>query len=202
MPEELDHITDLISSLPGIGRKSAARISFFLLQQSSEYIQDFASSLTGFHANIAYCSNCGALKKKSAPCSFCENDSRNDNIICVVEQPSDIYSIENTGDYQGQYHVLMGVLSPLDGIGPEDLRLNELVSRLNDEITEIIVATNPSIEGNATAHYILDLVKNHYKGQQPQVSRIASGLALGSQLDYADSAVISQSLKARTPVEN
>lgn len=200
----MDHLLNAaassISQLPGIGYKSAVRIAFYLLRQDKNEFESFIRALTSFKENAAFCEICGALKTAGSPCEFCDNYERDTNRICVVEQPSDIYIIERTGDYSGRYHVLMGVLSPLDGIGPEDIRMNELIARIesNPETEEIIIATNPSIEGNATANYINELVKNSRNNRKIKVTRIASGLAAGSQLDYADSGIVSQALRSRT----
>lgn len=200
MIPELDTLVQYISSLPGIGKKSAQRIAFFLLKQEPQYIRHFQSAMDAFYANVRYCDNCGALKSSEKDCQFCAS-SREQTSICVVEQPSDVYAIESAGEFHGLYHVLMGVLSPLDGIGPSDIRLSELKSRvaLLPALQEIIVATNPSIEGNATANYIASLFKER---PEVRVTRIASGLALGSQLDYADSKIISESLRGRVKIES
>lgn len=198
MLSELNRVIEEISSLPGIGRKSAARLAFHFLRQSPDELKRFTGTLHEFHTNVDTCNVCGSLKSSAENCHFCESARRDRSTICVVEQPSDIYIIENTGEYNGLYHVLNGVLNPLDGISPEDIRINELIERLNADssVNEIIVATNPSVEGNATAHYIAASISSGIK-----VTRIATGLALGSQLDYADSVSVSQSLRARTPVE-
>jgi recombination protein RecR len=198
MKKIFSELTDIISTFPGFGNKSATRIAFFLLKQNDSFINSFVDKLTEFHKNIELCPVCGVLKDKSFQCSLC-SESRDNSTIMVVEQPSDAYSIENSGDYHGLYHVLMGVLSPLDGITPSDIRINELRERLNRHniVNEIIIATNPSIEGNATANYIAEEFKNY---TQIKISRIAMGLAIGSQIEYTDSKIISQSIKNRTPI--
>lgn len=196
MNSRFNDLSNLIASLPGIGQKSASRISFYLLRQSDHYISHFIESISSFHKSMEFCRECGALKDKNSACSLC-SATREQSIICVVEQPSDAFTIEKSGDYRGLYHVLMGNLSPLDGIGPEDIRLNELMTRIrkNTALTEIILATNPNLEGNATANYIADLMKDF---GTIKVSRIAMGLAIGSQIEYADSTIISQSIRNRT----
>lgn len=196
----LSEITALISSLPGIGQKSATRIAFFLLRQPDRYINHFVSTLQKFHKNVEFCSNCGVLKDIEKTCTLCSPE-RDQTMICVVEHPSDAFTIEKSGDYHGLYHVLMGCLSPLDGIGPDDIRISELKSRVmkNQTLCEVIIATNPSIEGNATANYIAEDLKN-FKGVK--VSRIAMGLAIGSQIEFADSKILSQSIKNRTEIQN
>jgi recombination protein RecR len=194
----LSELTALISSFPGIGQKSATRIAFFLLRQPDQYIQTLTDAIKKFHDNVEFCHNCGVLKSHGRECSLC-GPLRDQTTICVVEQPSDAFTIEKSGDYHGLYHVLMGCLSPLDGIGPDSIRLAELKSRIlkNQATGEIIIATNPSIEGNATANYIFEDLKEipHIK-----VSRIAMGLAIGSQIEFADSKIISQSIKNRTQI--
>jgi len=194
----LSELTALISSFPGIGQKSATRIAFYLLRQPRQYIHHLVKTIEDFRENVGFCSQCGVLKNNDRECSLC-SASRDQTMICVVEQPSDAFMIENSGDYHGLYHVLMGSLSPLDGIGPEDIRLAQLKKRAaqNQALQEIIIATNPSIEGNATAGYIAEDLKEI---SRVQISRIAMGLAIGSQIEFADSKIISQSIKNRTPI--
>jgi recombination protein RecR len=201
MLPELESLVHQISQLPGIGRRSAARIAFHLLSSPESSVKQLAEGLIAFKRNIEKCECCGAIRQAELLCSYCEKGSKPDIVqICVVEQPSDIYAIESSGEFHGSYHVLHGALSPLDGIGPEKLTLNELQNRVNNlsSLTEIILATNPSMEGNTTANYINEMFKEN---QGIKITRIASGLALGSQLEYADSMTISQSLKARTLFE-
>ena len=197
MNRQLNNVTDLIASFPGIGRKSAARIAFFLLRQPEAYITNLIDNISDFYTNTEFCPNCSVPIEKNSECSFCTS-TRDQTSICVVEQPPDAYVIEASGDYHGLYHVLMGCLSPLEGVGPEDLRFTELYTRIKSltTVTEVIVATNPSIEGNATAHYIAEQLEPF----NVQVTRIATGMALGSQLEYTDSKVVSQALNARTPL--
>lgn len=205
MSPELHDVTEAISSLPGIGKKSAQRIAFYLLKLEPHQLNQFTTKIQKFHDNTEFCSQCGAIKSKEQSCSFCDTE-RESSVICVVEQPSDIFAIENTSDYHGRYHVLMGVLSPLDGIGPDDIRLASLKKRVHENraVTEVIVATNPSIEGDATANYIASMfadLENEPERSGFSVTRIASGLAAGSQLDFADSQIITKSLRARTLIE-
>lgn len=198
MAEELEEVIRFFSDLPGLGKKSAVRIAFHLLRQEEREIKNFIHAIHHLKENVEFCSICGALKSKAEDCSFCNSQKRDKETICVVEQPSDVMAIENTGEYYGLYHVLMGVLSPIDGFGPDDIRLQELLARVDENTKEIIVATNPSIEGNATANYISSLLVEH---PHVKITRIASGLALGSQLEYADSRVLSQSLRGRVILE-
>lgn len=197
--EELETLIQYFARLPGLGKKSAARIAFRLIAQDEPEVKNFTDAIQNLKANIEFCPICSSLKSKTQPCQFCSSAKRDKTQICVVEQPSDVMAVENTGEYNGLYHVLMGVLSPIDGFGPEDIRLKELKERISNDTREIIVATNPSIEGNATAHYILSMLENRHPNVK--ISRIASGLAIGSQLEYADARVLSQSLKARIILE-
>lgn len=199
MPPELLAAIDAIQSLPGIGRRSAMRIVFSLIEAGKTRVENLAHTLTELVANISACSRCGAYTSRLAEpgvagCAYCDNPRRDHASLCVVEQPSDIYAVENTAEHRGLYHVLGGVLSPLDGIGPEELHLPELAERAGRlGIKEVIVAANPSVEGNATAHYIADLLKP----AGIRVTRIATGLALGQMLDFAETQAISQSIRQR-----
>jgi len=198
MPPEFENIIRLIQTLPGVGRKSAMRIAFHFLKQPQEDITDFAQGLHQFHDHIKLCGTCFALKSVNEICQYCHS-KRHNGQICVVEQPSDIFHVEQTGDFFGIYHVLLGVLNPLEGVHPQHIKLNQLYTRIKEDnnLQEVIVATNPSIEGDATAHYIASLLQDctHVK-----ISRIASGMATGSQLDFADAQMISRSFKARTEI--
>ncbi len=191
------HTAKFFSSLPGIGHASAYRIAFYLLKQPQKNIQHFADQLVKFHANIQYCVICGALKETMQKCVYCCSEERDKTILCVVEEPSDIYLIEETNIFRGIYHVIMGALSPIEGITPEDLRIKELIYRVKEEspIEEIILATNPTIEGNATAYYIIETLKQYKPNMR--FSRISSGLAMGSKLDYADVHILADSIENR-----
>lgn len=194
MPPELLAAIEAIQSLPGIGRRSAMRIAFDFIRQGKPYAENFNRVISQLVDSITSCDRCGAYKGEGKPCPYCDNPRRNRENLCVVEQPSDIYAIENTGEFFGYYHVLGGVLSPLDGVGPNELRLPQLAERVKSlMIKEVIVAANPSVEGNATGHYIADLLKP----SGVRVTRIATGLALGQMLDYAETQAITQSLKQR-----
>lgn len=199
MPPELLAAIEAIQSLPGIGRRSAMRIVFSLIEAGKGRVDALTTTLTDLVSSISACDRCGAYtSNRTEPaatgCAYCDNPRRDKSSLCVVEQPSDIYAVENTGEHRGLYHVLGGVLSPLDGIGPEELRLPQLATRSeNLGIKEIIVAANPSVEGNATAHYIADLLKP----MGVRVTRIATGLALGQMLDFAETQAISQSIRQR-----
>lgn len=199
MPPELLAAIEAIASLPGIGRRSAMRIAFELIKAGPLKVRNFTSAIANLSAGVATCERCGAYVSNSTPdakgkCQFCDSARRSQHSICVVENPWDVYAVENTGEHHGLYHVLGGVLSPLDGIGPNELNLPQLLERVKAlSATEVIVATNPSVEGNATGHYIADQLKP----LGVRVTRIATGLALGQMLDFAETQAISQSIRQR-----
>ena len=197
MPPELVDAIEAIAALPGIGRRSAMRIAFDLIHQGAPRVRNLTHALVQLVAEVAACSRCGAYITRNPEkefCQYCDSPRRSHESLCVVENPSDIYAVENTGEHSGLYHVLGGVLSPLDGVGPEELNLPKLGERVRAlSIKEVIVAANPSVEGNATGHYIADMLKP----AGIRVTRIATGLALGQMLDYAETQAISQSLRQR-----
>lgn len=182
--------------LPGIGRKTAERLAFFILKDDEETVGKFAEALLDVKNSIKFCRVCFNITEDEL-CEICRNSHRSRKIICVVEEPRDIWAIEKSGSYNGVYHVLMGALSPLDGVGPENLKIRELLQRVQeDEIEEIIIATNPNVEGDATAIYISGLIKP----LGIPVTRIASGLPAGGDLEYADSVTLSKALAGRRPL--
>jgi len=185
-----------LSKLPGIGRKTAERLAFYLLKEEENLGQSLAHAILEVKEKSRFCSLCGNITEDD-PCEICSNPHRNKKLICVVEEPKDIWAIEKIGTYNGTYHVLMGALSPLDGIGPEKLRIRELLKRAHEvEVEEIIVATDPNIEGDATALYLSKLIKP----LGIPVTRIASGLPVGGDLEYADSVTLSKALSGRRPL--
>lgn len=196
---EQSAITRLVgefSKLPGIGRKTAERLAYHILKEDDSFGQNLARAITEVKEKIVFCSICGNMTEED-PCRICENHHRNRKLICVVEEAKDIWSIEKIGTYNGVYHVLMGALSPLDGIGPEKLRIQELLQRVQGEqAEEVIVATNPNVEGDATALYLSRLLKP----LDVTVTRIASGLPVGGDLEYADSVTLSKALMGRRPL--
>lgn len=194
----LQKLVSSLSILPGVGRKSAMRIAFFLIRMDLKNFDDFLSNLRKIKETIIFCNICGGITDKKI-CDICSSDSRNSRLICVVEEPEDILFIEKTGEVRGKYHVLNGVISPLDGIGPEKLRIRELLQRLKDlEIEELLIATNPTLEGDATASYITSLLKDsHIK-----ITRIAHGMTVGSTLEFADQYTLGRAIKSRTTLEN
>ena len=188
--EEL--ITEL-ARLPGIGRKTAQRLTFHLLQQSPEQAQRLASVLTSVSERVRSCEACGNLTEEQ-PCDICRDPRRDRGVMCVVEEPSTVGVVDRSTDFRGQYHVLGGRLSPLDGIGPEALRLDRLVQRVRDGgIREVILATNPSMEGEVTATYIQQLLA----GMDVRVTRLARGLPMGGDLEYVDGVTLAHALVAR-----
>jgi len=188
-------ITEL-TRLPGIGRKTAERLAFFILKEDERFARDLAEALIDVKRNMRFCRLCYNVSAQEL-CEICADPRRNQGLICVVEEPKDIWAIEKSGSFSGVYHVLMGALSPLDGIGPDKLRIRELLQRLQaGKVEELIVATDPNVEGDATALYIAKLVKP----LGVLVSRIASGLPVGGDLEYADSVTLSKALSGRRPL--
>jgi len=188
-------ITEL-TRLPGIGRKTAERLAFFILKEDERFARDLAEALIDVKRNMRFCRLCYNVSSEEL-CEICADPRRNPGLICVVEEPKDIWAIEKSGSFSGVYHVLMGALSPLDGIGPDKLRIRELLQRLQaGKVEELIVATDPNVEGDATALYIAKLVKP----LGVLVSRIASGLPVGGDLEYADSVTLAKALSGRRPL--
>jgi len=192
----LEKAVELLSALPGIGRRTAQRLTFFLLRQPNEFVEELAQTLRALKQQIRYCSQCYTFTE-SDPCPICASDRRDRSLICVVEDPTDVLAIERTGEYRGLYHVLHGVLNPLAGIGPEELRIRELLARITPQVREIILALSPTVEGDVTAHYLARVLKP----LGVRVSRIAQGVPLGSALEYMDEATLSRALSGRYPLE-
>ncbi len=192
----LDDLMDQLSGLPGIGRKSASRLAFHILNMEQENAERLVRAIRELKENIVTCGTCGGISDGDT-CSICLDEKREREIICVVENARDILTIESTGEYRGLYHVLMGVLSPLDGIGPEDLNIRPLLERCSGgAVREIILALNPTVEGDATSLYISDLLRS----TGVLVTRIAHGLPVGADLEYTDSATIIKSIKGRVKI--
>jgi recombination protein RecR len=189
--ETVEKVIHELSKLPGIGRKTAQRHVFYLLKQPEENIRQLAESILELKSKVIYCSICYNITEDD-PCRICASEKRERSVICVVEEASDVLALEKTGEYKGLYHVLGGALSPLDGIGPDDLRLKELLRRLNN-VKEVIIATNPNTEGEATAMYISKLIKP----LNIKVSRIARGIPVGADLEYADEITLARALQGR-----
>lgn len=204
----LEELIQDFSKLPGIGKKSAARIAYYLLQTDEEFNSHLASAVEQIQKKIHRCSICGSFTEQD-PCRICTDQSRNRNTICVVEEPQDVISIDGTGAYDGLFHVLNGVISPLDGIGPDQLQFGKLINRIKkDSITEIIIATNPTEEGDTTALYLSHLLKDiqlsdaEGKPKRIRTTRLASGLPVGGDLEYADRITLARSLRGRVNVDD
>jgi recombination protein RecR len=192
----LSRLIGELTKLPGIGRKTAERLAFFLLKEDEKLAHGIAEALIDMRRNMRFCRLCFNMTDGDL-CEICANPRRNRALICVVEEPKDIWAIEKSGSFEGVYHVLMGALSPLDGVGPENLRIRELLKRLGEgKVEELIVATDPNVEGDTTALYIAKLVKP----LGVPVTRIASGLPVGGDLEYADSVTLSKALSGRRPL--
>lgn len=192
-PRALNTLIEELCRLPGIGEKTAQRLAFFLLRTSSARAKRLAQAIVEVKERIIFCSQCGGITETD-PCSLCTDPSRDRSVICVVEDPSDVFLIERTGIYKGLYHVLMGALSPLDGIGPEQLRIDALLERVNrGGVHEVICATNPNMEGEATVLYLAKLMKP----RSIRLTRLAHGLPVGGHLEYADEITLSRSLEGR-----
>ncbi|HMK39291.1 MAG TPA: recombination mediator RecR [Bacteroidota bacterium] len=190
--EALQQLIEEFSRLPGIGRKSAQRIALFLLKQPREEVVRMAKALVNVKDRIRYCSICCNITEGD-PCAVCASTKRDRTMICVVEEPNDVIALEKTNEFRGLYHVLGGSLSPLDGIGPEELKVKELLSRVNGEVAEVILAMNPNVEGEATTIYLTRLLKP----LGVRVSRIARGLPVGGDLEFADEATLGRALEGR-----
>lgn len=196
-PAALFQLIRALSRLPGLGEKSATRIALHLLKTSREDVEALAGLIKRLKAEIRTCSRCFSFTDTEI-CAFCADPARDIGILCVVESTADLFAIEQSGAFKGRYHVLQGALAPLDSIGPDDIRVSELLRRLSEErVSEVIVATNPSGEGEATAHYLLRLLKD----RPVRVSRIAYGVPMGSDLKYIDRVTLEKALQGRRAFE-
>lgn len=195
-PAPVIKLIDEFSRLPGVGPKTASRLTFYLLRNPAERTAALAEALRELHEKVVFCSQCFNIAE-SDPCPVCSDENRDRSIICVVEEPLDVLAIERTRDYHGLYHVLHGTIAPTEGIGPEDLRIAELVERVRssqDEVREVIIATNPNLEGEATAMYIA----RQFQGGSAKITRLARGLPVGGDLEYADEITLSRALSGRS----
>jgi recombination protein RecR len=182
-----------LSKLPGIGPKTARRLSFYILGQPKSDVKNLADALIEAREKTNYCSNCNHLTEGDT-CTFCQSEDRDRSSICVVESPRDVVAMEKTGEYNGLYHVLHGAISPMDGIGPDEIKIRSLIPRLEqDQVQEVIVATDPNAEGDATAMYLAKLIKP----LGVKVTRIAHGIPVGGDLEYADEVTLSKALEGR-----
>ncbi|HLS14572.1 MAG TPA: recombination mediator RecR [Beutenbergiaceae bacterium] len=193
-------VQDLIEELgrlPGVGPKGAQRIAFHILGTAAEDVTRLATALTEVKARVRFCEVCGNVAEQQR-CRICRDERRNGALLCVVEEPKDVVAIERTREYRGRYHVLGGAINPIDGIGPDDLRIRELMTRLSDgEISEVIIATDPNVEGEATATYLVRMLRP----MGLTVSRLASGLPVGGDLEYADEITLGRAFEGRRAVD-
>ncbi|MDR0992709.1 MAG: recombination mediator RecR [Ruminococcus sp.] len=188
----LIRLAEQFASLPGIGMKTAERLAYFVMRMPPERAEAFAEAITCVHGTLQECPVCRNFTDKPL-CAVCADESRDRSVVCVVENPKDIESFERTNEYSGVYHVLHGLLSPMDGIGADDIRLKELIKRLDGSVTEVIMATNPTVEGEATAMYTAKLIKPF----GVKVTRLALGLPVGASLEYADTITLFRALQNR-----
>ncbi|HIV47597.1 MAG TPA: recombination mediator RecR [Candidatus Acutalibacter stercorigallinarum] len=188
----LDRLVEKFESLPGIGHKSAQRLAYTVLDMSREEAQDFAAAIVEAHEKIHTCKVCCNLTDGDL-CPVCRSATRDKSTICVVEEPKDVFALERAGDYNGQYHVLHGAISPLSGVGPDQLKIKELLARMDGTVGEVIMATNPTVEGEATAMYVSRLLKP----LGVKVTRLAYGIPVGGDLEYADEVTLQRALEGR-----
>ena len=195
LPEPLTRLVEQLQRLPGIGAKGAQRLAFHILKTPREDADRLADAVRRVKEQVTYCSVCNNITDAD-PCGYCSSATRDPKVICVVEEPQNVAAIEKTREFKGTYHVLMGALSPLQGIGPDDLKIKGLLSRINGGVTEVILATNPNVEGEATAIYLARLLKP----LGVKVTRIAMGVPVGSDLEYADEVTMHKALEGRREV--
>jgi len=197
-PKPVERLIEAFARLPGIGPKTASRLTYFLLRAPEGESLELAEALREMRTHTRFCSLCFNITSNDAdPCLICSDAGRDSSKICLVEEPLDVLALERTGEYSGHYHVLHGALSPIDGIGPDDLRIAELMGRLQGgAIQELIIATNPTLEGEATAMYI----KQSMEGSEARMTRLARGLPSGGDLEYADITTLSQALRGRSEI--
>jgi recombination protein RecR len=193
-PASLSNLVERFQTLPGVGRKTAERLAFHILKSSKNEAIKLANAISELKDKVSLCTVCNSLTETD-PCDICSDPERDKATICVVEEPGDVFSIERIGEYNGVYHVLMGVLSPLDGIGPDELKISGLEKRAGqDGVKEVILATNPNVEGEATAMYLAKLLAS----ENLDVTRIARGLPMGGDLEYADEVTLSKAMSGRS----
>ena len=196
MTDPIARLTVLLAKLPGVGEKTAQRLAFHVLKAPAEYARDLAEALLALRQEVRLCSTCCNLTAQD-PCPICRDPQRDGRMICVVESVPDLLAVERTREFRGRYHVLGGAISPIDGVGPDDLRIRELMTRLADgAVTELILATDPNLEGEATALYITRLVKP----LGVRVTRIAQGVPMGGDLEYADQVTLARALQGRREI--
>lgn len=194
-PQPMARLIDEFSKLPGVGAKTAQRLAFYVLNMEYSDAKKLSEAIVEAKDNIKYCSCCGNLTDTD-PCMICGNTSRDRDTVCVVQEPKDVIAMERTREFRGLYHVLHGAISPLGGVGPDDIKIKELLSRMTPEVKEVILATNPNVEGEATAMYISRLLKP----LGVKVTRIAHGIPVGGDLEYADEVTLSKALEGRREI--
>jgi recombination protein RecR len=192
--EAIERTVEMFSALPSIGRKTAQRLTYYILRQDETFVRNFSEALLTLKNNVKFCEQCFNYTEIS-PCPICSSQRRDAKIICVVAEPNDVLAIEKTNEFSGKYHILHGVLNPLEGITVNDLKIKELIARLTN-VEEVILAINPSVEGEVTIQYLAKLLKP----LDVKVSRIASGIPMGSAIEYSDEATLSRALEARQPI--
>ena len=196
LPEPLSRLVEQLQKLPGIGAKSAQRLAFHVLKTPREDAERLCDAIRDVKERVTYCSTCNNITDAD-PCGFCSNSARDQRVICVVEEAQNVNVVEKTGGFKGAYHVLMGVLSPLQGVGPDDLKIKGLLQRVGDgQVDEVILATSPTVEGEATALYLARLLKP----LGVKVTRIAMGIPVGSDLEYADEVTMTRAMEGRREV--
>ena len=198
VPRPVERLIEGFARLPGIGPKTASRLTYYLLKAPESESRELAAALQEMQTSTSFCTVCFNITVSDiTPCMVCTDDSRDKKLVCVVEEPLDVLAIERTGIFRGRYHVLHGAISPVEGIGPEDLRIEELVRRVDQEgIEELILATNPTLEGEATVMYL----RQRFKGHPVRLTRLARGLPSGGDLEYADVTTLSQALEGRQEI--
>ncbi len=191
--EPIDQLIKRLAKLPGVGEKTASRLALYILRSSKEEAIGLARSIVNVKEKITFCSICCNLTDEN-PCKICKDERRDKETICVVEEPGDLMALESSGDFKGKYHVLFGVISPLDGVTPDDIKIQELLERLNNgQVKEVIVATNPTTNGNATALYLSKLIKP----LGMKVTRIAQGIPIGGDIEYTDEVTLRKAMEGR-----
>lgn len=196
IPDVIIELEKLFSKFPGIGRKSARRIAFYLLDKEVEEVLTIAKAIVNLKDKIKHCSVCNHITEHS-PCDICANTKRDDSLLCIVEDSMDVIALEKSVAFKGKYHVLGGLISPLDGVGPDDLAFDSLMKRL-DNVSEIILAINPSVEGDTTSFYLTRLLKD----KDIKLTRLARGIPIGGDLEYTDEATIAKALEGRIEIPN
>lgn len=193
VPPALERLIDSFARLPGIGKKTAGRLALHVLRNSPGEAQELSAALAQLHSSINLCSSCFAFSEND-PCGICGDNRRTAELVCVVEQPGDLIAIEKTGIFRGQYHILHGVLSPIDGIGPEEIKIRELINRVNNGVVkELLIATSSTVPGEATASYLLDKLQN----TKVRVTRLAYGIPMGMDIKYADKHTLARAIEGR-----